>query len=69
MSVSFEKIIPNTLPCKSIVGVEFFKPLRRFLELARSRRNCPALPDELWLEVIRVRLVCKYLVFSDLDQK
>ena len=42
--------MPNTPPCKSIVGVEFFKPLGRFLELARSRRNCPALPDELWLE-------------------
>ena len=42
--------MPNTPVCKSIVGVQFFKPLRRFLELARSRRNCPALPDELWLE-------------------
>jgi len=40
----------NTLPCKSIVGAEFFKPLCRFLDLSRSRRNCPALPDELWLE-------------------
>jgi len=38
------------LPCKSIIGVEFLKPLFRFLELSRSRRNCPALPDELWLE-------------------
>ncbi len=42
--------MPNTLPWKSIVGVEFFKPLRRFLDLSRARRNCPALPDELWLE-------------------
>lgn len=42
--------MPNTPPCKSIVGIEFFKPLCRFLDLSRSRRNCPALPDELWLE-------------------
>lgn len=42
--------MPNTPPCKSIVGIEFFKPLCRFLDLCRSRRNCPALPDELWLE-------------------
>ena len=42
--------MPDTPPCKSIVGVEFFKPLRRFLDLSRARRNCPALPDELWLE-------------------
>lgn len=42
--------MPNTPPCESIVGVEFFKPLWRFLDLSRSRRNCPALPDELWLE-------------------
>ncbi len=42
--------MPNTPPCKSIVGTEFFKPLCRFLDLCRSRRNCPALPDELWLE-------------------
>jgi hypothetical protein len=40
----------STLPSKSIVSVEFFKPLCRFLDLSRSRRNCPALPDELWLE-------------------
>ena len=44
------KFMPNTPPCKSIVGVEFLKPLGRFLDLSRSRRNCPALPDELWLE-------------------
>jgi hypothetical protein len=42
--------MPCSAPCKSIVGVEFFKPLRRFLDLSRARRNCPALPDELWLE-------------------
>jgi hypothetical protein len=48
--LGLKKIIPNTPVCKSIVGGQFFKPLRRFLELARSRRNCPALPDELWLE-------------------
>ena len=42
--------MPNTYPCKSIVGVEFFKAFCRFLDLSRSRRNCPALPDELWLE-------------------
>jgi Transposase DDE domain len=42
--------MPATPPCKSIVSVEFFKPLCRFLDLSRSRRNCPALPDELWLE-------------------
>lgn len=40
----------NTSPCKSIVGVEFFKPIFGFLEPSRFRRNCPALPDELWLE-------------------
>ena len=40
----------NTSPCKSIVGVEFFKPIFGFLEESRFRRNCPALPDELWLE-------------------
>jgi Transposase DDE domain len=38
------------LPYKSVIGVEFLKPLFRFLDLSRSRRNCPALPDELWLE-------------------
>ena len=42
--------MPCTAPCKSIVGVEFFKPLGGFLDLSRSRRNCPALPDGLWLE-------------------
>jgi hypothetical protein len=42
--------MPNNYPRESIVGVEFFKPLGRFIELSRSRRNCPALPDELWLE-------------------
>ncbi len=42
--------MPSTPPCKSIVGVEFFKPLGGFLDLSRSRRNCPALADELWLE-------------------
>jgi hypothetical protein len=42
--------MPYTLPNRSIVGVEFFKPLILFLDLSRSRRNCPALPDELWLE-------------------
>jgi hypothetical protein len=42
--------MPNMLPCKAIVGGEFFKPLGRFLDLSRSRRNCPALPAELWLE-------------------
>jgi hypothetical protein len=35
--------------CKSIVGVEFFKPISRFLDSSRLRRNCPALPDDLWL--------------------
>ena len=42
--------MPNTPPYKSIVSVEFFKPLFRFLDCSRFRRNCPALPDELWLE-------------------
>ena len=42
--------MPYQAPCKSIVGVEFFNPLFRFLNLSRARRNCPALPDELWLE-------------------
>jgi hypothetical protein len=41
----------NATRCKSIVGVEFFKPLFRYLDTCRLRRNCPALPDELWLEV------------------
>jgi Transposase DDE domain len=36
--------------CKSDVGIEFLKPLSRFLDHSRNRRNCPALPDELWLE-------------------
>ena len=40
----------NTSPCKSIVGVEFFKPIFSFLEESRFHRICPALPDELWLE-------------------
>jgi len=39
----------NTLPCKSIVGAEFFKPITLFLDCSRFRRNCPALPDDLWL--------------------
>ena len=38
------------MPCKSIVAVEFFKPILGFLEESRFRRICPALPDELWLE-------------------
>ena len=42
--------MPNKPLCKTIVSVEFFKPLCRFLDLSRSRRNCPALPDPLWLE-------------------
>jgi hypothetical protein len=42
--------MPCATPSKSIVSIEFFKPLCRFLDLSRSRRNCPALPDELWLE-------------------
>lgn len=37
--------------CKSIVGTEFFKPVFGFLDHSRCRRNCPALPDGLWLEV------------------
>ena len=36
--------------CKSIVGVEFFKPVFTFLDHSRCSRNCPALTDELWLE-------------------
>ena len=40
----------NTSPCKSIVSVEFFEPIFGFFEEPRFRRNCPALPDELWLE-------------------
>ena len=40
----------NTSPCKSIVGVEFFKPIFGFFEESRFRRNCPALSDALWLE-------------------
>jgi Transposase DDE domain len=40
----------NTLLSKSFVSIEFFKPLWRSFDLSRSRRNCPALPDELWLE-------------------
>lgn len=43
--------MPNKPLFKSFVGAEFFKPLWRFLDLSRFRRNCPALPDELWLEV------------------
>ena len=39
----------NTLPCKSIVRAEFFGPVSRFLDSCRLRRNCPALPDDLWL--------------------
>ena len=35
--------------CKSIVGVEFFRPVVRLLDSSRFRRDCPALPDELWL--------------------
>jgi len=42
--------MPNSHLQKSTVGIEFLKPLDRFLDLSRSRRNCPALPDELWLE-------------------
>jgi Transposase DDE domain len=42
--------MPYTPLSRSIVGVEFFKPLTLFLDLSQSRRNCPALPDELWLE-------------------
>jgi len=42
--------MPNATRCKSIVSAEFFKPIFRFLDLSRCRRNCPALPDELWLE-------------------
>jgi len=42
--------MPSATRCKSIVGVEFFKPLLGFLDRSRCRRNCPALPDELWLE-------------------
>lgn len=43
--------MPNTPPCKFIVGIEFFKPLCLLLDLSRSHRNCPALLDELWLGV------------------
>ena len=42
--------MPHKPLFKSIVGAEFSKPLRRFLDLSRFRRNGPALPDELWLE-------------------
>ena len=42
--------MPNKPLPQSIVGAEFFKPLWRFLDLSRFRRNCPALPDALWLE-------------------
>ena len=42
--------MPNKPFSQSIVGAEFFKPLWRFLDLSRFRRNCPALPDALWLE-------------------
>ena len=42
--------MPCPAPNISVVGVEFFKPLGRLLELSRFRRNCPALPDELWRE-------------------
>ena len=42
--------LSNTYSCKSIVAVEFFKPILGFLEESRFRRICPALPDELWLE-------------------
>ena len=41
----------NLLLSKSIGGVEFLNHHSRFADLSRSRRNCPALPDELWLEV------------------
>jgi Transposase DDE domain len=55
----------NTLPSKSFVSIEFFKPLWRALDLSRSRRNCPALPDELWLEAGVRR--CLSLFQSDRD--
>jgi Transposase DDE domain len=48
--LDLKKFMAYTLPCKSTVSVKFLKPLFEFLDLSRSRRNCPALPDELWLE-------------------
>ena len=48
-SVRFKKIIPNNLPCESIVGFEFFQPVTRLLDSCRLHRNFPALLDELWL--------------------
>jgi hypothetical protein len=39
----------NAIRCKSIVSDEFFRPLLRLLDSSRFRRNCPALPDDLWL--------------------
>ena len=42
--------MPNNSFFESFVGAEFFKPLWRFLDPSRFRRNCPALPSELWLE-------------------
>jgi len=49
--LGLRKLISNRHLHESTVGIEFLKPLDRFLDLSRSRRNCPALPDELWLEV------------------
>jgi hypothetical protein len=41
----------DTTGCKSIIHAEFFKPLFEALGQARSRRDCPALDDALWLEI------------------
>ena len=43
--------MPNNYLTKSVVGAHFLKPLAGFLDRCRSQRDCPALPDELWLEV------------------
>ncbi len=45
MAVSFEKILTNTLLSKSIVGIEFFKPLWQFLDFFDPVRT--ALPSQL----------------------
>ena len=41
----------NNYLTKSVVGAHFLKPLAGFLDRCRSQRDCPALPDGLWLEV------------------
>jgi hypothetical protein len=42
--------MPNIRVFHSAVASEFFKPAFDFLADSKYRRNCPALPDELWVE-------------------